>query len=287
MATEAHASGQEDEDTLTGQFGAFLRTRRPRQVRDGRRTWTWSINYGKFRGRGPNATERIIGADGIIEFSLDDVEQHVKKASLFQAKTGRDTDLQRLLSQSILMTTWKEAAFVIRYAPGGYTAFDLETALKLALGLPRPPETPLDEFLTDSFIACTVGDSELHYEPAERILRWRDTNRQIVHTTFAIRHHFDIRVEGPGRFFYVGEPVTLDGIHDHRMEATDEEMLGVDRNPDSKDVNRARREHSKIYHPDKYQQLDPGVQHIIDMRMKETNTAADRILSRIREDRKR
>jgi hypothetical protein len=66
----AHESGQEDEDTLTGHVGFALRTRQPKRVvvnRDGRReTWTWAMGYHKVRGRGPNATERRVGADGIF-----------------------------------------------------------------------------------------------------------------------------------------------------------------------------------------------------------------------------
>jgi hypothetical protein len=185
------------------------------------------------------------------------------------------------------MTTWTEAAFVIRYSPNGYTAFDLDNAMKLALRLPRAAETPLDEFLVDSFIGCAIGDSELHYEPAERILRWRDTNQRVVHTAFAIRHRFDIRVEGPGRYYDIGERLDLDGIHHHRMEATDEEILGVTKNPEPSEVRRARRENSKVYHPDKHQQLAAGVHQVLDMRMKEKNAAADRILSRLQRDRRK
>jgi hypothetical protein len=42
---------------------------------------------------------------------VDDVERHVKKNCLLQAKTGR-TDNQRLLAQAMLLSTWRGAAFV-------------------------------------------------------------------------------------------------------------------------------------------------------------------------------
>jgi hypothetical protein len=80
IAAEAHSSAQEDEDAVTGQLGVLLRTRRSKQVRAEGRTWTWAINYQKFRGRGPKATERVVGADGILEFSVEDIEQRVKKS---------------------------------------------------------------------------------------------------------------------------------------------------------------------------------------------------------------
>lgn len=285
-AVEAHESAQEEEDALTGQLGAFLRTRRPIEVVVGGRTWVWAINYHKFRGRGPKATEHIIGADGLIEFSLDDVEQHIKKTCLFQAKVGK-ADLQRLLAQSILLTTWKEAAFILNFAPDGYTALELDEALTLALRLGQPKGTALGEFLTDSFIACIVGDSELHYEPAGRILRWRDLDGQVVHTAFSVRHRFYIRVEGPGRFSYLGTAIDIQDIHTHRMEASDEEILGINRDAALKDVQRARRQRSKVYHTDKHQKLEAGSQSILEMRMKETNAAADRVQARVRREARR
>jgi hypothetical protein len=79
-----------------------------------------------------------------------------------------------LLAQCILLSTWKEAAFILRFAPEKYTAVPLENAMKEALGPPHPDETPLDTFFIDVFVACLLVDSDLYYEPADRVLRWRD-----------------------------------------------------------------------------------------------------------------
>jgi DnaJ-class molecular chaperone len=66
------------------------------------------------------------------------------------------------------------------------------------------------------------------------------------------------------------------------MEATDEEILGIDRNATVADLRRARRESAKVYHVDKHQHLEQGVQDVLTLRMKERNAAADRVLARLK-----
>lgn len=283
-AVDAHESGHENEDTLTGHLGFALRTGRQRRVQVNGQTWSWAIYYHKFRGLGPKATEHLIGADGLVVFSIDAVEQHGTKTALFQAKL--DTGgLQGLLAQCIALTTWKEAAFIIKYGPARYTALDLENGLKQALRLPHPDEAPLEDFLLNVFIACLLGDSELCYEPSHRILQWRDQNGEIVHTSFAVRHRLEIRVNGRQQGpFHRGTRIEPSEIPEHRMKVTHEEMLGVGRTTTLMDVKRARREAAKIYHVDKHQQLEPGVRDILNLRMKEHNAAADRVLVRLRRE---
>ncbi len=285
-AVEAHKSGQEDEDTLTGQLGAFLRTPRPRSVTvtadNVPGTWTWRLDYRKLRGRGPKATERILGADGIFDLVLTHGGEQTRKGSLFQAKTGAE-DRQRLLAQLIRLSTWKEAAFVIRYGHDAYTAMAFDSAFNLANGLPGTSNVPLDAFIMDWFVACLVGDSELYYSWEERILQWRDLKGERIEASFAVKHHLDLRVDAPlpGSYRY-GRRIDADQIPEHRMEATDEELLGIGRSAAISDLRRAKRGAAKRYHSDRYQQLESGERYILDLRLKETNAAADRISVRLR-----
>jgi hypothetical protein len=281
-ARHLHKSGQEEEDALTGHLGAFLTTQRTRRVRVDGRTWTWSIGYSKLRGRGPGATEKVIGADGIIEFSIRDIEQNFIKSALFQAKRDNQS-LQRLFAQTIALSPFREAAFIIHYGNQSYTAADWGKAFKQSLGLPRPDEVPLDEFLTDSFIGCAIGDSELHYDRDRRILRWRDIEGNVVHVQFPVRHQFQIRIEGPNPLTsYLGQTISPDQIQEHRMEATDDEILGIGRDATTRDVAKARREAASSYHSDKYQRLPASRQQFLDDLLKEINSAADRKLSYLR-----
>jgi hypothetical protein len=287
---DAHQSGHEDEDTLTGQLGAYLRTPRPRRVivddDNIPGVWTWSLEYRKFRGRGPKATENKLGADGIFDFVVTHRGEQMRKASLFQAKTGSE-DRQRLLGQCIKMSTWKEAAFVIQYSPDAYTALDFDNALNTAMGINAAQIIPLDAFIMDWFIACLVGDSDLEYVPEERALRWKDMTGERVEASFAVKHHFGLRVDAPppgsSRYWKRVDP---DVIHDHRMEASDEELLGLGRNPTAAELRRAKKEAAKRFHTDRHQQLEAEQLRILDLRMKETNAAAERVAIRLRLDKK-
>src|SRR5687767_12633549 len=53
--------GNQDEDTLTGDFFGNLRTGWHNS-----NDYEWRFHYNKVRGRGPGALESKIGADGII-----------------------------------------------------------------------------------------------------------------------------------------------------------------------------------------------------------------------------
>src|SRR5688572_2170553 len=89
-AVEGYYSAHEDEDTLTGDLGATLRISNQRVVVNNPEvggTWTWSLTYYKFRGRGKKANESVVGADAIFEVEVDWNERNKqKKCSLFQAK---------------------------------------------------------------------------------------------------------------------------------------------------------------------------------------------------------
>jgi hypothetical protein len=121
-------SAAEDEDTLTGHFGAMLKTAehsvlvRSEEISG---TWTWSVDYTKFRGRGKGATENIIGADGVFEIRVKFGQREQRKSLLFRAKTDWKRD-QAVFEQAVKMSTWNEAAFVLNYTESGFRAFKLE-----------------------------------------------------------------------------------------------------------------------------------------------------------------
>ena len=92
-----------------------------------------------------------------------------------------------------------------------------------------------------------------------------------------------LQVNGPNpQALHRGDPIEPSDIHEHRLGVTDEELLGVSQNATAAEIKRARRESAKLYHVDKHQQLEPGLQHVLTPRMKEQNAAADRVLSRLR-----
>jgi hypothetical protein len=78
-AEAGYPSAQEEEDTVTGELGGALRTDEDQvvNVTDGNRpgTWRWSINYSKFGSKSLDATESIVGADGILEIRVGSPER--------------------------------------------------------------------------------------------------------------------------------------------------------------------------------------------------------------------
>jgi hypothetical protein len=88
-AEAGYSSAQEEEDTITGELGGALRTRGVQTVNvtDDQipGTWRWNINYSKFRSKSGEATESIVGADGILEIRVASPEQEQQKTALFQA----------------------------------------------------------------------------------------------------------------------------------------------------------------------------------------------------------
>jgi hypothetical protein len=279
-AVAAHESGQEDEDTLTGQLGMALKTRKRKRVPADNSVWTWEISYQKFRGRGPKATENITGADGIMEFTIDASEQQYTKSALFQAKNGRG-DPRSILAQAAKLRTWEQAAFFIRYERAGYSGFGLQDAVRQVLARSREGEMPLANFLMERFVACLVGDTELRYDPESRELTWLASENRLVRTSFAVRHAIEIRVIGP-KHGYRGNRISVDELNDHRMDATDEEILGLDGDLTSANVRRAKREAAKILHSDKHQQLEQGLVRLFDLWMQEKNGATERLFVRLK-----
>jgi hypothetical protein len=130
-AVQGFWSANEDEDTLTGHLGACLKTG-TRTVAVTREEingpWKWSIDYSKFRGRGRNATESYLGADGILELSLDMGYRRDTKSLLFQSKIDWDNSPD-LVEQAIVMSTWREAAIGINYTSTSFDAYSLDSIL--------------------------------------------------------------------------------------------------------------------------------------------------------------
>ncbi|HEV7857283.1 MAG TPA: hypothetical protein VGO91_01405 [Pyrinomonadaceae bacterium] len=136
-AVEGYVSGSEEEDTLTGGLGENLRISNQKvDVPVGQEisgSWTWSITFHKFRGRGNNATENLLGADGIFELSVGrgDIQANTqKKCLLFQAKNQWQGSDKSLFEQCIKLSTWREASFVLNYIPTDYETLFIDDVIR-------------------------------------------------------------------------------------------------------------------------------------------------------------
>jgi len=284
LVLDGYYSASEEEDGLTSDFGGVIRIKNQKvKVIDNEinGTWTWSINYTKFRGRGNNATEKRIGADGIIELELKMGNRIETKSALFQSKKNLVKD-SKILGQILLLTTWREAAFVLNFEPEDYEVYTLDSILKS--GGKKPSEQKVKniaEFLGTDFLDCIIGDTDLKYDARRRILRWRSMEGITVATKFSIPHRLSIKVNAPQKSLrnnWYNKEIENSEIHNYRMDATVEEMLSLPKNYSHKDLKKARNEIAKLYHPDRYGFLNlEGLEKIITRRMQEANFAYEEL----------
>jgi hypothetical protein len=287
---EVFDSAEEDEDVVTGDFGALIR-RGPVDVLvdtpEAGGTWSWSITYRKLRGRGPGATEKLTGADGIWEFTLDHgANGPQRKAALFQAKMAGEAGA-RLFAQTIQLSTWREAAFVIEYLPRNVFAVLVDDVVaSRGKAISVHAKIPFDDFLINHFIGCKVGDPDVFYDRKNRSLFWRNYAGEIVVAHFAIRHKFDLNVKPP---WYSNPHLPRPNlelkpheIHLHRMSASPREILGVSMSAAGAELKKARHHIAKLYHPDKAMSLDEQLKAAMNRRMAEANEAFDELVGKNR-----
>ncbi|MEB2776380.1 J domain-containing protein [Algoriphagus sp. D3-2-R+10] len=281
-ALDGYYSANEEEDALTGDLGATLRVKNQKVIVKSEKqsgTWTWSINYHKFRGRGPGATESLLGADGIFELSLKEGNYIQKKNLLFQSKMNWKDD-PNLIQQTLKLTTWREAAFVLNFTPDVFEAIDLDTVISSrGKRLELTKTKKLDEFLGHDFLNCHVGDMDLKYDGKARKLIWRTNKGETVATKFSIPHRIAVEVKAPtrthGNDMNYDREIPHDEIYKNRMEASKEDILSLEYNATLKELKKARIGKALIYHSDKFTFKDDLLNEIMKTRMHEVNQAHD------------
>lgn len=280
-AVAEYLSAAEDEDSLTGHLGARLQVASRRVHVESTQSerpgeWTWSVNYYKFRGRGPGASERLLGADGVFELKLVIGTRVDVKSLLFQAKIDREGG-RDLLEQCIKLSTWREAAFVLSYSERGFAAISLDEVISARGSLRRAPRgTPLQEYLGREYLDCEIGDTDLFYEARQRRLRWRSMEGEVVAVPFGIRHRIGINVRAPALGTMargIDHIISPDEIYNHRMQATTDDLLAPPRRAIALNPKQAQRSIALTYHPDRYLELDELHRQILTRRMQEFNGA--------------
>lgn len=277
-AIKGFMSANEDEDTMTGEFGASLRTgthtvQVERSEING--PWKWSIDYTKFRGRGKDATEHHVGADGIIELSLDWSGRKRTKSLLFQAKLDWQSD-SSLLQQAVLLSTWREASIFVNYTETAIEAFSVDSVLRSRGRRSDAMDAlPMADALTKYFLECKVGSTELAYDPVARQLRWRATSGVTVATQFSIPHRLRVKVRAPGHKHKLewDKLIPKSEIHSHRMAVEPDELLSSLLTSATLELKKQVQILSSTYHPDKLGQMEKFFKDLANRRMQEINAA--------------
>ncbi|MEK7833650.1 MAG: hypothetical protein AAB401_21365, partial [Acidobacteriota bacterium] len=165
-AEEGFPSGEEEEDSLTGDFLRAVRRAWSKDIQINGSVWRWRVTTKKFRGRGELATESLIGADGIVQVEVTSPDSTVaRKGLLFQAKKNWKHRSQELLAQVKKMESEAPGgSAVFDYASDAYRGFTAKAVLEndarpQIIGYRR-----LGEFLVDEFLECLVGRWDTYYD---------------------------------------------------------------------------------------------------------------------------
>lgn len=271
-------SACEDEDALTGHLGGKLTTRqRLVNVVDDEINgiWRWSLSYRKFRGRGKGAPERTLGADGIFELVFDNSKTTSTKSILFQSKMagagGRD-----LVDQCARLSTWREAAFVMLYAPTGFRAITLDAVLQEKGKVENAPSDKLASFLTQQFVGCRIGDNDLRYRPETRELSWYSVNDETVGVRFSIPNRLRLKVMAPRRndgYLWIDKRIEADQLHRHRMKSALEDVLRVQHDETGQLPSKAFYQLARVYHTDLFNDFSSETRELLNARLQEFNQA--------------
>jgi hypothetical protein len=284
-AIQGFWSANEDEDTLTGHLGACLKTGMHTVIvtqDEINGPWKWSIDYAKFRGRGKNATEFYLGADGILELSVDMGSRTDTKSLLFQAKTDW-VNSPDIVEQAIVMSTWREAAIGINYTPTSFDAYSIDNILS-SRGVKANARgaIPLQDALSQYFIRCKIGNTDLRYDARSRRLYWRDVNGLLVSVQFSVPQRIRLNVEAPaqGKPLHADKELTPAEISQHRMEVQPKEVLMPLLAPVEIGAKLMKRTLAMTYHPDRYSAYDQLFRDLATRRMQEVNAASDELAKR-------
>lgn len=277
-AESGYSSAQEEEDTITGELGGALRTKGVQAVSvTDSGIWRWSITYSKFKSKARNATESIVGADGIIEMRVGSPEQDQRKSALFQAKNTQKRDL-KLVEQCAKMSVWREASFVISYTAKGYSAYSLDDILLSGGSIEQANNgTPLAAWIIDTFIGCRIGHSDLYYNKDERKLYWvrekssedEYQSERWVWVDFRPKHLIHIDVTPPNWRSSRAVEIIPSKISLNRLTFTPGDLFGIETPFSLKQLKKRLRELLRAYHSDKSYHLSDDLRSLLDARVRE------------------
>lgn len=244
------------------------------------------MDYHKFRGRGPGATENRLGADGLFELTLRTSEKIEKKSLLFQSKINWMDD-RKLLNEAIKLTNWREAAFVLNFTATEFEAIALDIVISCKGKRNDNMEvTPLDVFIGSEFLNGIVGDVDLKYDAVSRRLIWKAMTGEIVSTKFSIPQRIAIQMQAPGvnygGFMKYDKSIDNEEIHNYRMNVSDEEILSLGVTYSATELKNARAKKALVYHSDILNLDDILCNKLMKSRMQEVNAAHDSLKVKIK-----
>lgn len=194
-------AGDEEEDTLTGDFCSSLRRRWTRPVQITSSKWRWRISYKKFRSSSQGAEEKHLGADGIVQVEIEDVANGnlEAKGMLFQAKKHRSYGNARLLDQCRKMESLvRNSAAVFIYGPKQYNCMKASQVIRTKGSVSKVGDQKLERigaFLAGRFLPCDTGVRGLFYDANRHTLVFPTETAGVKRLRFMLKHRLRIEVQ--------------------------------------------------------------------------------------------
>lgn len=166
-------SGNQDEDTLTGDFLGNLRCDW-KDVGD----FSFRFKYNKSRGRGPGALEKLTGTDGIVTIEFKE-GQHIRyKSFVFQAKKrGNPIDPSQVKKME-------------KYFPDGNVVFEYSPFGYFVKGYKNGEDIRINKFLIDYFFKCISGTFDMYYDSTNNQFMDSNTPMEIE----GVKHKMSIQI---------------------------------------------------------------------------------------------
>ncbi|MFO0923522.1 MAG: hypothetical protein U0905_13655 [Pirellulales bacterium] len=157
---DAHS---EDEDALTGAFAQeIIRELQGVKLPSGDEV---SVRHRKYRGRGQNADEIRLGADGFFEVEVKEGNTVKTTKSLpYQAKNDwKKTDKDLVKQCKKMHDSFGEgASIVVNYTKNGYEGYKTEDVIESGGKESESGSTSLGDMLGSQFLNCKIGKEGLN-----------------------------------------------------------------------------------------------------------------------------
>lgn len=169
----AFRRGRLEEDALTGDFWGQLSLSDKFKAPNG---WSWNIEYNKVRGRGPGATEKLIGSDGVFQIHIkDDYGRTIfRKSFLFQAKMKKSYSRNSVLPQIKKMNEiMPKIGVLVVY---GENSFDTYMSDDFQDNT-DPKKFDICEYIVSEFFKCQHGVEDMYFDMDEERLIIEEEDR--------------------------------------------------------------------------------------------------------------
>ena len=200
IGEEGWYSGSDEEDTLTGDYCSSLRSSWKKRKFE-KENWAWRITYKKFRSKGRDAEEKILGADGIVQLELINEQSKTLEAKglLFQAKKTGNRDWAKLKEQCESMEKIaKNCSAVFEYGEEQYVSYSARQLI-LSTAIDRT-RIRIGDYLADRFMACSVGKRGLYYDAVRHVLIVPHATSGVIQMRLRLKHRLKIEVRKQGKF---------------------------------------------------------------------------------------